>query len=340
MSRCGPLPLATLLTAYFQEHLRKIRGASPHTVRSYGHAIRLYLTFLAAARRRSVAALRLADLDVDGVISFLTHLDRQRGNSAATHNCRLAALHGFFTYALQRDPVNADQYRRVLALRSRRARVRPAVYLEPEQVKAILAQPDLRTVMGVRDRALLLLLYNTGARVAEALALRPADFEAARPAVVRLHGKGNRERICPIWRETTAAIRRLVDSRASAGTETGALFRNARGQPLTRDGAAYILEKYARQAAAQQPALRKLRVTPHVLRHSCAVALLQAGVDLTVIRDYLGHASVATTNRYVSTNLETRRQALEAFWKRAGIGSSRADPWKPTADILRFLGSL
>jgi site-specific recombinase XerD len=307
-------------------------------VRAYAHALRLYLTFLADARARSVTLLRLGDLDVDGVVAFLTHLDRQRGNSASTHNCRLAALRGFFEYAQQRDPANADQYRRVLALRSKRARLRPAVYLEPEQMKAVLAQPDRRTVMGVRDHALLLFLYNTGARVAEALALRLEDIQAARPAAVRLHGKGNRERLCPIWRETLAAIRKLMD--ANPPGEVGALFRNARGERLTRDGAAYILGKYVRQAAAQQPALRRLRVTPHVLRHSCAVALLQAGVDLTVIRDYLGHASVATTSRYVSTNLETRRSVLEAFWKRAGLGSSRSKPWKPTPDILRFLGSL
>jgi len=161
MSRRVTDRLAGLLTAYFKEHLQRIRGASPHTLRAYGHALRLYLMFLAGARGQSVASLRLADLDVDGVVAFLAHLDGQRGNSAATHNCRLAALRGFMQYLLQCDPANAEQYHRVLALRSKRVRLRPAVYLEPEQVRAILAQPDRRSSAGLRDHALLIFLYNT-----------------------------------------------------------------------------------------------------------------------------------------------------------------------------------
>lgn len=338
MKRRATDALPGLVTAFFQDHLQRVRGASPHTVRAYAYALRLYLAFLADVRGRPVSALRLTDLDVDGVVAFLDHLERHRSNCATSRNSRLAALRSFFHFLVRHDPANAEHYHRVLALPSKRARVRPARYLEPEQVRAILAQPDRRSRSGVRDRALLLFLYNTGARVAEALAVGQDNLELRRPPSVRLRGKGNRERICPLWRETVMALTRLVDQQPSP--EGGPLFRNARGERLSRDGVAYILAKHVRQAAVHQPGLRRRRVTPHVLRHSCAVALLQAGVDLTVIRDYLGHASFATTSRYVTANLDLRRTALEAFWKRAGLGSQRTEPWRPKPDVLRFLESL
>ena len=142
--------------------------------------------------------------------------------------------------------------------------------------------------------------------------------------------------MCPLWKETTAAIQRIRPE----PLEGAVLFRNARGQPLTRDGVAYFLAKYPRAAAQQLPILRKRRVTPHVLRHSCAVALLQSGMDITVIRDYLGHVSIATTNRYVATNLAMKQTALEAFWKRSGLAATKSSTWRPGPDLLRFLESL
>jgi integrase/recombinase XerD len=148
--------------------------------------------------------------------------------------------------------------------------------------------------------------------------------------------KGQKERICPLWSETASALRRIIP----AGGMEDFLFRNIRGAPLTRDGVAYLLTKYVRLAAQQTPALLKRRVTPHVMRHSCAVALLQAGVDVSVIRDYLGHASVATTSRYITTNLQMKREVLEAFWKRAGFRLETPKRWRPSAKLLAFLESL
>ena len=164
------------------------------------------------------------------------------------------------------------------------------------------------------------------------------DIELTRPPTIRLRGKGKRERLCPLWPQTVDALRRLEELKRS--DDDGHLFRNARGGPLSRDGAAYILGKHALSAATTHPDLRRIHVTPHVFRHSCAVALLQAGVDLTVIRDYLGHASVATTNHYVSTNLDMRRRALDTFWKRSGLVGARSRSWQPTAAVLEFLRSL
>jgi integrase/recombinase XerD len=157
-----------------------------------------------------------------------------------------------------------------------------------------------------------------------------------RPRQVRLLGKGRKERICPLWSETASALLRII--RAKSGEDL--LFRNTRGAPLTRDGVAYLLRKYVRFAAQKAPALRKRRVTPHVMRHSCAVALLQAGIDVSVIRDYLGHASVATTSRYITTNLQMKRDVLEAFWRRAGLNPAAPRKWRPSPKLLAFLESL
>lgn len=334
-------PLLTLVESYFNQHLRRIRGASVHTVRAYGHALRLFFSFLARRTRRSISALCLDDITIEHVLAFLDDLESTRGNSAATRNCRLAAVRGLVEHLLRHDLSRAKQYQRILSVRAKKARGRAVAYLEPEQVRAILARPDQSTWAGRRDRALLLFLYNTGARVSEALSLTPADVQGAalRPRHVRVRGKGNKERCCPLWPETaTALVRVITDGGAHANATC--LFRNARGGPLTRDGVAYMLSKYVRLAEPGMPALRRQRVTPHVLRHSCAVALLQAGVDVTVIRDYLGHASVATTGRYLTTNMKLKRDVLGAFWRRAGLTREAAIRWRPTSDLLAFLSSL
>ena len=335
--RSATTSLLGLVQSFFQEQLRAVRGASEHTVRAYRDALRLYSLFIAERTRRPVAALRLDDVHAEGVLAFLDHLETVRGSGAATRNCRLAALHSFVSHLLRHDLSRAEQYRRILAIPAKRSRVRPPSYLEPAEARALIAQPDASTAGGARDRALLLLLYNTGARVSEALAVRPVDLHLARPPQVRLHGKGSKDRMCPLWPETVRALRLLLQR--SGVTDGGEVFRNARGAPLTRDGVAYLLMKHARRAAAGTVSSQR-RITPHVLRHSCAVALLQAGVDLSVIRDYLGHVSVATTGRYLSSNMEMKRQVLEAFWKRAGLDRPRHPPWRPTPNTLAFLASL
>ena len=227
----------------------------------------------------------------------------------------------------------------MLAVPSKKARQRPATYLEADDVRAIIARPNRRTADGWRDYALLLFLYNSGARVSEVTGVLWTDIQLVPPRQVRLRGKGRKERLVPLWRETADALHRLRSM--ATNTDRQYVFVNRHGQPLTRDGVAYILQKYASAVATEgRPALVHKRITPHVLRHSCAVALLQSGTDVVVIRDYLGHASVATTGRYITTNLQMKRDALETFWKHAGIEPARAKPWKPKADLLAFLRSL
>lgn len=336
MRRSKSESLLGLIESFFHSYLRNTRGASAHTVRAYRDALKLFFLFLANQKRKSVSDLALEDIQAEAVLGFLDQIESRRGNSAVTRNCRLAAVRSFVQHLLRQDVTRAGQYGRILAIRNKKAIRRAATYLEPEEARAVIAAIDQRSRNGERDHALLLFLYNTGARVSEALAIRAGDLRLERPRQVRLLGKGQKERVCPLWSETASALRRII----RAGSTDELLFRNTRGAPLTRDGAAYLLGKYVRLAAQHAPALRKRRVTPHVMRHSCAVALLQAGVDVTVIRDYLGHASVATTSRYITTNLQMKREVLEAFWKRAGLDPTAPRKWRPSPKLLAFLESL
>ena len=329
--------LLGLLQSFFQDYLRGVRGASNHTIRAYSNTLRLFFVFLADRMRRPIADLSLDDVCAEAVLAFLQHVEAVRGNSVATRNCRLAAIRSFAHHLLRYDVTRAEQYGRILAIPPKRARQRVISYLEPEEARAVIAAANDVTAPGMRDRALLLFLYNTGARVAETLAVRARDLQLGPPRQVRLCGKGGKQRICPLWAETATSLRWLLrdDSRADE-----LVFRNTRGAPLTRDGVAYLVDKYVRRAAEVHHTLRRRRVTPHVLRHSCAVALLQAGVDVSVIRDYLGHASIATTSRYLTTNLQMKREVLEAFWSRAGLDPRQARAWHPSAKLLDFLTSL
>jgi len=338
MSRSPSRGLFAHVQAFFTEYLPRQRGASVHTVRAYRDALTLLFKFVADQRGRGVASLQLSDLDADAVTHFLDHIQIDRFNSAATRNCRRAAIRSFFKHLLRSDLAHSQQYMRVLAIPAKKARQRPATYLEAADMRLIINAPDKRTHQGWRDYTLLLFLYNCGARVAEAAGLRWDDLQLTAPRQVRLRGKGKKDRLLPLWVETANALHRLRGI-ANAGDQQ-CVFVNRHGQPLTRDGIAYVLAKYAATAAQAHPALGHKRITPHVLRHSCAVALLQSGTDVTVIRDYLGHSSVTTTGRYITTNLQMKRDAMQAFWNKAGIEPAKTKPWKPTADLLTFLRSL
>ena len=337
MSRSANSTLLPLVESFFREYLQRMRGASAHTVCSHRDGLKLLFEFIAAHKGASVADLELQDLNAETVAKFLGHLEAQRANSASTRNCRRAAIRSFFKHLVRNDLAHA-QYARVLAIPSKKARQRPATYLEADDVRAILARPDRRTAAGWRDYTLLLFLYNSGARVSEAADMRCADLQLSAPRQVRLRGKGKKERVLPLWRETADALHHLIGTMGIGGEQH--VFVNRHGAPLTRDGIAYILNKYAMVATVERPNMARLAITPHVLRHSCAVALLQSGTDISVIRDYLGHFSVATTGRYITTNLQMKREALEAFWKHAGLGRARARPWQPKSDLLAFLTSL
>ena len=330
--------LLYLLESFFQQYLRQACGVSPHTVRAYRDTLQLFFEFLAQQNHRGMDRLQLSDITAQRVLDFLLHLEAKRGNGTATRNARRAALRSFVNYLLRHDLEHADQYARILALPAKRNRQAPPDYLEPEQFRLLLDQVDRQSPRGTRDAASLLFLYNTGARVSEALQIRWCDLHTQRPRQVRLRGKGNKERICPLWKQTTDLLRRL-QSHAPASPEER-VFLNLRGQPLTRDGVAYLLRLYDHKARQADPSLPKANIHPHTLRHSCAVGLLQAGVELTAIRDYLGHSSIATTGRYLQTNLEMKREVLNQFWRTAGLEPKAATRWRPSQKLLGFLKSL
>jgi site-specific recombinase XerD len=330
--------LLTLVQSFFQQHLVQALGASPHTIRAYRDTLRLFLEHLARQRHCGVDRLVLSDVTSQQVLDFLMSLETHRGNQAATRNCRLAALRSWVKHLLRHDPDHAGQYASILTLPAKRTLHVQPDYLEPEQFRLVLNQVDMRSPRGVRDGVLLLFLYNTGARVSEALRMRWVDLSLTRPSQVRLHCKGGKQRICPLWKQTAQLLSRL-QGHAAAPAESQ-VFMNSHGQPLTRDGVAYLLRHYYQLARKQHSSLPKPSIHPHVLRHSCAVALLQAGIDLTAIRDYLGHSSVATTGRYLQTNLAMKREVLSRFWKRAGLERGQPKRWRPSQGLLAYLESL
>src|SRR5580704_12086699 len=242
MSRPKSESLLGLTESFLHNYLQHTRGASAHTVRAYRDALKLFYLFLANQKPKPFSDLPLEDIQSDAVLSFLDHVESRRGNSAVTRNCRLAAVRSFVQHLLRQDVTRAGQYGRILAIRNKRALRRAAIYLEPEEARAVITAVDRRSREGQRDHALLLFLYNTGARVSEALAVRASDLRLERPRQVRLLGKGRKERICPLWSETASALRRII----RAGKSDDVLFRNTVGAPLTRDGVAYLLRKYVR----------------------------------------------------------------------------------------------
>ena len=340
MKAARPNALARSLRAFFADHLPRVRGASPHTVRSYRDALALLLRFLAERRSRPIVLLDFDDLAPDEILAFLEHLEVDRGNGPGTRNARLAAIHAFATYAAAGDPQHIELCQRLLAVPFKRVSVRIVEYLEEEEVRAMLDGADRTRPDGRRDYALLLALFNTGARVQEIVDVRACDLQLVRPLQVLLRGKGRKERICPLWPKTADALRLLI---AEEGIEPGAtdpLFRNRNGQPITRFGVRYLMRKYARFGEARAPTLSKKRVHPHTMRHTTAVHLLHAGVDLVTISHWLGHASVETTNRYAAVDLETKRAALAKAGPIADGHDANVGDWRADASILDWLESL
>jgi len=334
MSKANPFP--NMMRAFFFEWLVEQRNASIHTVRSYRDTWRLFLRFVAQRRGTKVAMITLADLTAREVAAFLVHAEQERGGTIGTRNCRLAAIRSFFNFMASRDPASIAQCVEILNIPVKRAPVSEPCYLDPPEVAAILAQPDCSTLEGLRDHALLSFLYNSGARIQEALDLCPEAIRFDAPACVRLHGKGCKERICPLWPETVLLLRKLLKRQPRAPDQR--LFVNRYGEPLSASGVRFKLAAYVQAAAETMPTLRAKHVTPHSFRHATAVHLVSAGVDVTIIRSWLGHVSLDTTNHYARANLETKRKALEQV---AAPATEKQPPsWKRETSVLAWLDTL
>jgi site-specific recombinase XerD len=331
-----PIPFPQLLHAFFHDWLAQQRNVSHHTVASYRDSWRLFLQFVAAQKVTSVAKLGLSDLNEVQVLAFLHDVEQVRKSSIGTRNCRLAALHSFFSFVASREPLAAAQCAAILRIPNKKTAKREVAGLDDDEITAILAQPNRSKIEGQRDHVLLALLYNTGARIQEALDLSPQSVRWETPFHVRLFGKGRKERDCPLWPETVELLKALLKRKPRAEGEP--IFVNRYGQPLKASGVRFKLKQYVAAATQKVPSLVGKRISPHKFRHATAVSLLAEGVDVTVIRDWLGHASLDSTNIYARASLETKRKALEKVLPSAR--PAKPPRWKRETDLLEWLDSL
>lgn len=329
MKHAYPNDLGLCVEKFFREYLLTLRGMSLHTIRSYRDALVLFLRFVSNHNSRRLEDLSLDVFTAEHVAQFLTFLEADRHNGIATRNARLAALHTFARFLVSESPEHLAQLQRVLGLPFKRGgRNAPIEYLEPAEVETLLRQIDSSTDTGRRDYALFALMLNTGARVQEVLDLKLSDVRTEPPYQVRLHGKGGKIRLCPIWAATAARLQALPQQIPGNGMTDALLFTNRRGGKLTRFGVRYLLNKYIAAGAATASTLQEKRIHPHSLRHTTAIYLLKAGVDFATISQWLGHATLNTTMKYARADLDLKRQALAQVFPEAlsppAAGGTRA----------------
>lgn len=333
-----PIPtpsFSTLLQRFFVEHLGRQRAVSPGTIAAYRDTFRLLLSFAEAKISKSPAALALADLDARLILSFLDHLEKERNNGARSRNARLAALRSFLKYAAHHDLTALHVIEQALAIPMKRFD-RPVLgFLSRQEMQAILEAPDPRIWTGQRDRTLFSLMYNTGARVSEVIGLRIGDVIINGSAVAHLHGKGRKERSMPLWRSTAGLIRGWKRRLDDVGDENF-LFPNRGGARMARSNVTQRLELAVSVAAEHHPQLARRSISPHTIRHTTAMHLLQSGVDIAVIALWLGHESPATTHMYLEADLSMKERTLNRLQP---IGASRGR-YRPPDQLMRFLQGL
>ena len=326
--------LAPTLQAFFTGRLALQRQASGHTIAAYRDAARLLIIFAAQQAGKAPSCLDIADLDAPLIGAFLNHLENDRGNSVRTRNARLAAIHSLFQYAALRHPEHAAIIARVLAIPPKRHDKALITYLTEEEITALLAAPDLATWTGRRDQALLMLACQTGLRATELTSLAAGDVHLGAGAHVSCLGKGRKQRITPLTPATVTVLRAWLAERG--GLPADPLFVTRRGTPLSRDALERRIARYTAIAARSCPALREKKVSPHVLRHSAAMRLLNAGVDTSVIALWMGHENVATTQVYIHADLALKERAIA----RTAPQDVTPGRYQPPDDVLAFLDGL
>jgi len=326
--------LPGLIEAFFTDRLMRQRQASPNTIASYRDSFCLLFNFAKQRLKKEPSALSIEDLDAAFIGSFLNHIEKDRGNCARSRNVRLAAIHSFFKYIALHDPSHSALIQRVLAIPTKRFERKLIDFLTELEIEALLAAPDQSTWGGRRDSTLLYLAIQTGLRVSELIGLTCKDIVLGRGAHVRCKGKGRKERCTPLRKELVATLRSWL--REQSGQPDDPLFPNSRGGFLSRDGVEYLLAKHVAVASKQCPSIQRKRVSPHVLRHTAAMELLQHGVDLTVIALWLGHESPETAQIYVQANLKMKEKALA---KTTPV-NVKAGRYQPGDQFLAFLKNL
>jgi integrase/recombinase XerD len=327
-------PLAPTLQKFFTDRLLTQRQVSPATIAAYRDTFRLLFGFIAETKNLAPATLDFADLDAATIGTFLTYLETERGNSIRSRNARLAAIHSLFKFAALQHPEHADLISRVLAIPQKRFDRGIVEFLSKEEVEAILAIPDQETWIGRRDHALLTLAVQTGLRVAEITALRRDDVVLTTGPHVRCLGKGRKQRSTPLTTSSVATLREWL--KAHDAQPGSPLFPSRHGTALSSDAVEWLVSKYATAAVSRCPSLATRRVTPHVLRHTAAMFLREAGVDISVIALWLGHESIASTQIYMHADLAVKQHALDRITPLA-VTPNR---YRPPDSLLAYLDTL
>ncbi|MDA8266445.1 MAG: tyrosine-type recombinase/integrase [Actinomycetota bacterium] len=331
-------PLGPIVHSFFIDHLVAVKGLRPASVRSYRDTIRLFLCFVAADKKVKITKLRIEDLSFERSLGFLRYLEEGRGNHVRTRNQRLAVLHSLFDYVASREPEMLGVCQRVAAIPTKRAAPAETHYLERDEIEGLFRDLPRVGRLALRDRALLLFLYNTGARAQEVADLRVGHLDLGEAGVVRLHGKGDKWRTCPLWRETAALLEQLLDTSNRPPRTEAPVFISATGEALTRFGIYKIVRRHAGHLDNDRT---DRRVSPHLFRHTSAVHLLEAGVEVNVIRGWLGHADLTTTNRYAEINTRAKVEALRNTEPPGSSVGPRARPvWRSDESLLDWLSSL
>jgi len=328
--------LANYMKRFFSHYMPVQKGLSINTILAYRDAIKLLLCYAADTLGRSVDRLAVQDITEKVVVTFLDHVEQERKCSPRTRNARLAAIRSLFAFIAREEPALMQQCQRIRAIPLKRTRHQTVDYLDEKEMQAILDAVDSNSRTGIRDRALLLLLYNTGARVSEIVELKLHDLRLNGAGQVHLLGKGKKHRSCPLWPETVAALQTYMERRSPKEPGIEGLFLNANGAPITRFGIRYITNKYGATAQNQCPSIKTKLVNPHTIRHTTAMHLLRSGNDVNMVSYWLGHADINTTHIYLEIDMEMKRRMLE----KAGAPTIKKKKLWHKPDILQWLNNL
>jgi integrase/recombinase XerD len=328
--------LAMLIKRFLSHYLPVQKGLAINTIMAYRDTIKLLLCYSSDTLNKSVEELCVEDINESVVLDFLDHVETTRGCSARTRNARLAAIRSFFGFIAREEPSLVLHCQRIRTIPLKRTQHNTVDYLEEKEMQALLNAVELNSRNGLRDNALLLLLYNTGARVSEIVNLNLADLRLDGAAQVTLLGKGSKYRSCPLWPETVKALHDYLTHRTPKDPAAHQLFLNANGSPITRFGMRHIIGKYATAAKSQCPSIAAKAVNPHTIRHTTAMHLLRAGNDVNMVSYWLGHADINTTHIYVEIDMEMKLQMLQ---KAGAPAVKKPLPWQ-NPDILQWLNAL
>ncbi len=327
---------AKIVTDFFEKHLTEIKGVSPNTITNYRDTMKLLLRYI-TNNGIPIEKIELNTFSSELILHFLDYLELKRSNSTSTRNIRLAAIHCFFKYVAFREPQSIFLCQQILNIPFKRTISREVEYFEYNEIEQILQIIDKSSLWGLRDYALIIFMFNTGARAQEVVDVAISDIQFLSPYSVHIIGKGRKERTCPLWKNTVNAIQQYLNAMRAAKLSHQNLFINHSGVAMTRFGVRYILSKYTNLATKKIVSLKDKRLHPHSMRHSTGVYMLKSGNDLSSIANWLGHSSPTTTNRYATMDIEMKRQILETL---IPPNSVQQQDWSEDKDLLDWLERL